>query len=62
MAFYTLLTIAVLFVVWRLAKSRVMRAWLQGRSGDPSQSNVRRNEIYRTATLRQDEATRRRNE
>lgn len=63
MAFYILLTIAMLFGAWRLAKSRVMRAWLQGRSDDPSHSNVSRlDEMYRTATWRQDEGTRRRHE
>ena len=54
MAFDILLSIAVLFCVWILVRSRVMRACLRGRTSDPSGSAIRTNELYRGATWRDD--------
>jgi hypothetical protein len=55
MAFYILVSIGALFGVWRLSRSRVMRAWLSGHSSDPSRSAVDRvEEATRGATYRDD--------
>ena len=42
MAFYILVSIAVVLGVWMLARSRVLRAWLRGRGSDPSASATAR--------------------
>jgi predicted kinase len=49
MVFYMFLGLVAIVIVRQLARSRVMRAWLRGRSSDPSAS----------AKLRSDESQRR---
>jgi hypothetical protein len=40
MAFYIFVALLGAFLVWRLATSHVVRAWLSGRGRDPSRSGT----------------------
>jgi hypothetical protein len=47
MVFYAFLGLVSAFVLMRVARSKVMRAWLHGRGNDPSSTTRRDDEAFR---------------
>jgi hypothetical protein len=47
MVFYAFLGLVSAFVLMRVARSKVMRAWLHGRGNDPSSTARRDDEAFR---------------